>query len=247
MKIILLTLLFLSPFSIQADMKILCITHADFETPGVIQDWATQKNFDFKIVKPYNGENCLQEKNFDFLIIMGGPQSACNLVQDPYLYDEVKLIKQAIEENKIVLGFCLGAQLIGSALDAPASRSPEKEVGVFSISLSEIGKKDHIFKNFNTTFDVIHWHNDMPGLTPDSQILAYSAGCPRQIIRYKKNVYGLQCHLEITHEGIKTMIDACPDDLKPSTYTQTKQQLLANDYQSINNLMIEILNTMIML
>lgn len=223
-------------------MKILCITHADFETPGVIQDWATSKNFDFKIVKPYKSENCLQENDFDFLIIMGGPQSACNLAQYPYLHDEVKLIKQAIDQNKIVLGFCLGAQLIGIALDAPASRSPEKEVGVFPVTLTDAAAKDPILKDFKNTFDVIHWHNDMPGLTPDSQVLASSAGCPRQIIRYKDNVYGLQCHLEITKDGIETMINECPDDLRPSKFTQTKEQLLANNYYSINALMIQILD-----
>lgn len=85
----------------------------------------------------------------------------------------------------------------------------------------------------------------MPGLTPDAQVLAYSAGCPRQIIRYKDKVYGLQCHLEITKEGIATMIKECPDDLKPSTYTQTQEQLLANDYQSINALMIQMLDKLI--
>lgn len=243
MKKIVLFLLF-SPFTIKAHMKILCITHADFESPGVIQDWAQQKNFDFKIVQPYKGNDCLKEQDFDFLIIMGGPQSACNLAQDPYLYDEVKLIRQAINADKKVLGFCLGAQLIGVALDAPAACSPEKEVGVFPVTLSEMGKKDFIFKDVLSTFDVIHWHNDMPGLTADAQILAYSTGCPRQIIKYKKNVYGLQCHLEITKDGIATMIEACPDDLKPSTYTQNKEQLLANDYQSINTLMIKMLDSL---
>lgn len=226
-------------------MKILCITHVDFETPGIIQDWAHTNNHDFKICKPHKGDNCLSNSDFDFLIIMGGPQSACNLAQDPYLFDEVKLIKQVIDQNKIVLGFCLGAQLIGHALDAPASRGPEKEIGVFPISLNELGKEDLIFKDFNATFNAIHWHNDMPGITPQAQILAYSAGCPRQIIRYTNKVYGLQCHLEITKEGIATMIDACPDDLKPSTYTQTKDQLLSNDYQSINGLMILILDKLI--
>lgn len=37
-------------------MNIVCITHADFETPGVIEDWALKNRHAFKIVKPYNGE-----------------------------------------------------------------------------------------------------------------------------------------------------------------------------------------------
>lgn len=244
MKKIILSFLFF-PSIIQAHMKIICITHVDFETPGIIQEWATHKKFDFKIIKPYKGDDFLPENDFDFLIIMGGPQSACHLSQDPYLFDEVAFIKTAIDEDKIVLGFCLGAQLIGHALGAPASRSPEKEVGVFPITFTDAAAHDPIFKDFDKTFHATHWHNDMPGLTADAELLAYSAGCPRQIIRYKKNVYGLQCHLEITKNGIATMIKECSDDLKPSAYTQNKEQIMANDYESINSLMIKILDKLI--
>ncbi len=228
-------------------MKIVCITHADFETPGVIQDWAAQHNHQFSIYKPYKGQSCKDVRDFDFLIIMGGPQSACELDKDPYLYDEIALIKYAIAENKLILGFCLGAQLIGQAYGAAAARSPEKEVGVLPIDLTQEGKTDPVFANVFATFDVIHWHNDMPGLTADAQILATSAGCPRQIIKYDKHVYGFQCHMEITKEGIATMIEACPDDLKPSKYTQTVQQLFAHDYDSINRGMIKILDRLISL
>ncbi len=87
-----------------------------------------------------------------------------------------------------------------------------------------------------------HWHNDMPGLTAASQVLAYSQGCPRQIVRYGKRVYGFQCHLEITLEGIQTLIQAVPDDLKPSLFTQTEKELLAQDYASINQNMMQLLD-----
>ena len=225
-------------------MKILCITHADFETPGIIQDWAESKKFDFTICRPYKGNACLKNDNFDFLIVMGGPQSACKLDEYEYLFDEIQLIQKAIALNKTVIGFCLGAQLIGAALNAPASKSPEKEVGVFPVMLTEAARSNPIFKNFTNEFPAIHWHNDMPGLTSDAEILAYSKGCPRQIIKYGERVYGFQCHLEITREGIETMIKSCSEDLIPSTYTQTSKELLAQDYKTINNSMIKILNAL---
>jgi GMP synthase (glutamine-hydrolysing) len=223
-------------------MDILCITHADFETPGVIETWALNNNYEFSLCKPYVGDDCLNQGNFDFLIIMGGPQSPLELDKFPYLKDEIRLAKEAIEQGKLVLGFCLGAQIIGEALGASTARSPEKEVGVYNIALTEKGKNDPLFHDFPTSFPVIHWHNDMPGETENSVLLAYSEGCPRQVIRYTPKVYGFQCHLEITKEGIETMIDACPGDLAPSKYTQTKEQLLSNDYQAINDYMIKILN-----
>jgi len=225
-------------------MNILCIMHADFETPGVIQDWAEKSGHQFEVCKPYAGENCLATNDFDFLIIMGGPQggSDCHIV--PYLSDEVTLIKQAINDDKIVLGFCLGAQLIGEALGAKTEKSPEKEVGVFLISLKKESAQDLVLKDFPQDFLAIHWHNDMPGLTEKSKVLAYSAGCPRQIIKYSDKVYGFQCHLEITRGGIQKMISECPQDLAKSRFTQSEQELLAQDYDTINDSMFTVLDVM---
>lgn len=223
-------------------MKILCITHADFETPGVIQDWALERSYSFKIEKPYKGETLSSIDNYDLLIIMGGPQSPLKVDQFPYLKDEIALISNAIERDKKILGFCLGAQLIGETLGAKTDRSPEKEVGVYPITLEDKDGNDPLLINLQKSLDVIHWHNDMPGLTHSAEILAYSEGCPRQIVKYGKKIYGFQCHLEITLEGIKEMIKAVPEDIKPSKFTQSENQLLDNDYTSINNTMKKILD-----
>lgn len=224
-------------------VQILCITHADFESPGVIEQWAKQRHYDFSIKRPY-----LQERlayDFDFLIVMGGPQSPLKMEKAPYLNQEIALIQQAIADNKPVLGFCLGAQLIGEALGAKTRHSPEKEIGVYPITLTEAGRSDPLLQGLSSSFPVIHWHNDMPGLTKDCTILAYSEGCPRQIIRYNPLVYGFQCHLEITEDGMKTMIDAVPGDLKPSRLTQDADQLMSHNYSSINELMVVILDRLI--
>src|SRR5436190_11462246 len=126
-------------------LKIQCITHADFETPGSIEDWAKSRNYQLNICKPYCGDNCLENEDFDFLMVMGGPQSPLKLEQFPYLKDEITFITNAIQQDKIVLGFCLGAQLIGEALGAKTQRSPEKEIGVFPVTLTEAGKEDPLF------------------------------------------------------------------------------------------------------
>lgn len=228
-------------------MDILCITHADFESPGVIEFWAQDHQHHFKIERPYRGDTLSNTNRFDMLIVMGGPQSSLELDQYPYLSTEIDLIANAIAHNKKVLGFCLGAQLIGDALGAKPERSPEKEVGVYPITLTPEGVRDPLLQGLGNSFDVIHWHNDMPGLTNDSTLLASSAGCPRQIVRYKYNVYGFQCHLEIPLEGVRGMIKAAPEDLKPSMFTQSESELLAHDYQAINALMITLLDRFIRL
>ncbi|MBS0185091.1 MAG: homoserine O-succinyltransferase [Proteobacteria bacterium] len=226
-------------------MKIKFITHADFETPGVIIEWAQRHSYSYEICKPYKGESCISEKEFDFLILMGGPQSACDLSPYPYLKDEISLLKDSISKSKLILGFCLGAQLIGEALGAKATKSPQKEVGVFPITLTTKGLENSLFNGFPSSFPVIHWHNDMPGETSTSQILATSPGCPIQIIQYAHSVYGFQCHLEITKEGIRELIEAGPQDLIPSLFTQSCKELLMNDYTSIHEKLFLILDRLV--
>ncbi len=219
--------------------------HADFETSGVIENWALENSHQLTICKPYKGDNCLKTSEYDFLILMGGPQSPLAIEKDPYLKDEIALIQQAVKHNKIILGFCLGAQLIGEALGSKTQKSPEKEVGVFPVSLTKQGMSDPLFQMMPHQFPVIHWHNDMPGLTENSEILGFSEGCPRQIIRYAPNIVGFQCHLEITLEGIKTMITACQNDLKPSRFTQTPEVLMSQDYDAINKMMYKFLDKIV--
>jgi hypothetical protein len=43
------------------------------------------------------------------------------------------------------------------------------------------------------------------------------------------------------------MIKACPGDLKPSRFTQTPDELLKQDYSTINQLMIKILDRLLTL
>lgn len=226
-------------------MRILCLTHADFEFPGIIQEWAKKNDHDFKIVRPYRGEDCLIEKNFDMLLIMGGPQSAIHLEDYTYLIDEMALIQKSYFGNKIILGICLGAQLIGAALGAPTEHGPFKEIGIFPITLTKEGQKDLLLQNIPNSFNAIHWHNDMPGLTEHAVILAESEGCPRQIIRYDENVYAFQCHLEIMYRDMKEMIKNCASDLKQGPYIQDAKTLLDQDYEPINNIMLTILDQLI--
>lgn len=228
-------------------MRILFITHADFETPGIIETWAKGHQYPVAIARPFRGETMPAPESFDVLIIMGGPQSAVEVDQYPYLNEEVALIKKAIQANKKIFGICLGAQLIGIALGVKAERSPEKEIGVYPVQLTDAGLNDPLLQGFSASIPMIHWHNDMPGLTKEAVLLAYTPGCPRQIIRYLPHVYGFQCHLEITRDNMQGMATHAVHDLKPSRYTQTYDELMQHDYDSINQCMMDILNRFVVL
>ncbi len=218
-------------------MRIQYILHADFETPGILETWGTNRGFIQKLCRPFAGEALPSPSSYDLLILMGGPQDA--YADLPYLKAEISLIQNT---ETPILGICLGAQIIGEALGAKTEKSPFKEVGTYPIHLTSDGKQDPLLSGLPASFPVIHWHGDMPGLTPESKILAASAGCPRQIIRYASHVYGFQCHLEPTRDNIQEMIRHCPHDLAPGPSIQSAEQLLAHDYAAMNAHMMRIMD-----
>lgn len=223
-------------------MKILYLIHAEYELPGALETWAAEKGFEQAYVCPFLGEALPPHSSFDFVIAMGGPQSATDLRAYPYLEDEIVLIRDALKAQIPVLGFCLGAQLIGEALGANTERSPYKEVGVFPIELTNEGVNDPLLANLPREFLVGHWHNDMPGLTKDCVVLAKSAGCPRQLVRYAPNVYGFQCHPEMTLQIADLLIHNCASDMAPGKYVQSPQKIIAHDFPTTNQHMMTILD-----
>lgn len=230
-------------------MKVHIVVHESFEAPAAIATWANSKNHKIEYTKLYNNESLPEEVDaFDFLVIMGGPQSPATTIEECSYFDakkEIEFIQKAINKEKAVLGVCLGAQLIGEALGAKCEHSPNREIGVFELTLTESGKKDPLFSSFPEKFLVGHWHGDMPGVTQDSEILAYSKGCPRQIIRYTPKVYGFQCHFEFTPEVINGMIENCVGDLekyKSLPYIQDAATLKRNDYTQMNTYLYKFLD-----
>lgn len=223
-------------------MRIHAIIHAPFEKLGIIESWVSRKNHTLSATHTYNGEQLPDASSFDFLIIMGGPQSPLKLDKYPYLRNEISLAKQTIKNNKSLLGICLGAQIIAEALGAKTENSPNKEIGSYPIVVTKEGLNDPLFKLFPAKFDVMHWHNDMPG-TPDGGILlAKSEGCPSQAFCYGDRTYGLQFHLEMTAELVKGMVDHCSEDLLPGKYIRSRDELLSVDCQPINEKMLVVLD-----
>lgn len=229
-------------------MKLHIIMHESFESPAAIEIWANEREHNVTYTRLYDGDKFPKECNFDFLVIMGGPQSPATRTDECSHFDaekEITFIKKSIEENKIILGVCLGAQFIGEALGAKFNHSPNREIGVFSATLTEDGKKDKIFSEFPEKFMVGHWHGDMPGLTLDSKVLATSEGCPRQIVCYGPKIYGFQCHFEFTPDAIESMIKNNAyelEDYKGLPYIQTANELRSNDYTEMNKFLFKFLD-----
>ncbi len=111
--------------------------------------------------------------------------------------------------------------------------------------MTEDGSKDEMFSHFGKTLAVGHWHNDMPGLTPEAKIIAYSEGCPRQIVAYSDRVFGFQCHMELTLDVVERLIAHSEKDLSRAAeyrFVDTPEALRAHDYSEMNQVLFGFLD-----
>jgi GMP synthase (glutamine-hydrolysing) len=230
-------------------MHVHFIIHEAFEAPGAYEQWAMMHHHTITYSRVYLGESLPHHiDKIDILIIMGGPQSPSTTQQECAYFDSIAeqgVILSAIKAGKMVIGVCLGAQLIGEALGANYAKSPEKEIGKFPITLTEIGKANPLFADFGSALEVGHWHNDMPGLTKDAQIIAYSEGCPRQIIAYGELVYGFQCHLELTPKVVDLLIANSQKEFSHTEkyrFVDTQDKLRSHNYTEMNQKLFTFLD-----
>jgi GMP synthase-like glutamine amidotransferase len=156
--------------------------------------------------------------------------------------DVRKTSPEAIRSRKAVLGICLGAQLIASALGARVYPGQHKEIGWFDIESTS--NRPDLFQ-FPQTATVFHWHGETFDLPPGATRLARRAGCEHQAFQIGSNVIGLQFHLETTPESTGSIISHGRHELMEGIFIQSEDELRRvpeASYAAVNGLMAEVLS-----
>ena len=178
----------------------------------------------------------------DLLVVLGGPMSVNDETEFPWLRKEKRFIRECTEAGKSVLGVCLGAQLIASAMGARVYRNRCKEIGWFPVE--QVASADGSTFSFPASIEVFHWHGETFDLPPGAVRIARSEACENQAFQIGRSVVALQFHLETTIEASRAMISHCGAELVPGKYVQSKAEILhagPERYRAINEVMGEVL------
>ncbi len=147
------------------------------------------------------------------LVILGGPMGVYEHDRYPFLLEEMRLIEQALMEEKPILGVCLGCQLLAAVLGATVAPGAQKEIGWFPVTLTESARCDPLWKGIESPFVAYHWHGDVFDLPRVATPLASSELTHCQGFRYGALAYGLLFHVEVTEVIIRHMVAAFWDEL----------------------------------
>jgi GMP synthase (glutamine-hydrolysing) len=169
------------------------------EPPGAYGDVLRARGAAVDRVELDEGARLPDWRDYDLLVAMGGPMSANDDAEFPWLAGEKSAIRSAVEAGTPFFGVCLGAQLLAASLGACVYPGSAAEVGVLPVAVTDAGRNDPVFAGLPPEFLTLQWHGDTFDLPDGAVLLAGSPAYPNQAFRVG-SAYGVQFHLEISTE-----------------------------------------------
>jgi GMP synthase-like glutamine amidotransferase len=193
-----------------------------------ITTWAEKKGYSINRTDVSKAGQLPSQKDYDWLIVLGGFQHAWEQQKHPWLIEEKRFISEALSANKIILGICFGAQLMAEVLGGNVYSNAKDEIGWHSVRLNPVGKQSFLFKNVPEMFLTFHWHSDHFTLPPGCTGLASSEPTPYQAYTHKDHrIAGLQFHPEYSIEIVRSFAVQYGHQWKKDRYVDSQETVLS--------------------
>ncbi|TJW16741.1 MAG: GMP synthase [Mesorhizobium sp.] len=178
-------------------MRVLVVQNFDNEGLGQIGAALVEVGADIDLRRPYRGDTLPQDSGaHDAMVVLGGAQNALDDEICPYFPSLLGLTRDFADEDRSVLGICLGSQLIARAFGGENRIGGASEFGWHKVSLTQAAKADPVLAALPENFPIFEWHDDTFVLPENAMRLARNDVAENQAFRIGRAVYGFQFHFE---------------------------------------------------
>jgi len=172
--------------------RVLILQFMEIDGPAYLGTWLARRGVPSEVHLAGDGFPARLD-GYAALALLGGGMSVNDDL--PFLRTAERLIDQALQRDKPVLGHCLGGQLMARTLGAQVAASPAPEVGWHPMRCAE-APAVHDWFGSAPIHTVFHWHYEAFDVPAGAQLLASSDACPHQAFAIGPHL-GLQFHVEV--------------------------------------------------
>ena len=195
-------------------MSILVIQNYPDSGLGQIEPLLIEAGYSIDLRHAYRGDALPRDdSDHQALIVLGGEQNALADGECPYFPDLLKLIRTFGDNDKAVLGICLGSQLVARAYGGENILDRPMEFGWHEVRLTEEGKSDPVLAAAGSAFPIFHWHRDTFSLPEGAIHMALSDMTAHQAYRIGRAVYGTQFHFEADSKLVAEWSESLSDSI----------------------------------
>jgi len=160
------------------------------------------------------------------MIMLGGPYPLTMENRPDWIANEQELVRRYVDGGRRILGICLGAQILASALGAPVRRNAQAELGWHTIRRTS-DPSSLTDESLPSQMTVFQWHRDTFEIPNGAKHLYESDGCRNQAFSLSDRVYGFQFHLEADPRTIRAFLTVSKYRKLAGKGIQTEAEIMA--------------------
>ncbi len=193
---------------------VLIIQQVNLDTPDYFADFLSEQGIPFEVRHMYAGDAVpTSVLAYSGCCLLGGPMSVNDESNFPFLRAEKELVRLAIAADIPVIGHCLGAQLISTALGGTVTSAPMTEIGWNPIQVNSKQHADEWFGG-HVHFPIFQWHNETFSLPEGATLIASNPFCTNQAFVLGDKHIGMQFHCEVKADKVRHWAIHEKDDIE---------------------------------
>lgn len=202
-------------------MKSVAILQNDAnQGPGYLLEFLANHDVPFHLIKACEGDSIPSvARDFSGLVVLGSTHSVNERLH--WINQESALLAYALRANIPILGHCFGGQLLAKALGATVHANTQPHIGwnaVYPIQ-QMLGWFDKYQR-----FEAFHWHYESFAIPECAQRVLFGSHSLNVGFASGKHL-GLQCHLEVTEDIIRSWCQQGWEEVKRHESTLSVQQV----------------------
>jgi GMP synthase-like glutamine amidotransferase len=178
-------------------MRVLAIVQQHDAGPGVFGEAIRDGGELDEWVPQEQREPPADPLGYDAVLVLGGAMNVDEVERHGWLAEEKSLVRELLAREVLLLGLCLGGQLVAEAAGSEPRRASRPEIGWHQVEVTPEGADDPLLGPLAPSFEAFQWHSYEFPLPPGAVPLARSEVC-LQGARIGERAWALQFHPEVS-------------------------------------------------